>query len=204
MEAKKSLGQHFLRNTKALLTIVEAARLQNTDTVLEIGPGEGVLTELLLEKARKVVAIEKDRELIETLKERFKVDIENGKLILVEQDIRNVGKDLSAFLPSSYILIANIPYYLTGFILKEYVGGDYQPERVVLLLQKEVVERIVAADNKESILSISIKAYGKPQKVGLVKKGSFVPQPKVDSAILFIDSISRAFFGDISEKNFLG
>jgi 16S rRNA (adenine1518-N6/adenine1519-N6)-dimethyltransferase len=201
MYAKKSLGQHFLRSERALNTIIESAKLDEEDLVLEIGPGQGVLTEKLLQRAGKVIAIEKDDGLYDFLQEKFKNEIGNQGLTLVHEDILNFSS-----LNTPYKLVANIPYNLTGAILEKFLSTDREPALIVLLVQKEVAERIVARDGKESILSISVKAYGKPHYAEKVLAGSFVPAPKVDSAIITIEKISKNFFnspnGRFSEKDF--
>jgi len=191
MFAKKSLGQNFLHDKHALRQIVDSACLLREDVVLEVGPGDGALTELLLERAGKVIVVEKDARLIPVLREKFARDIAAGKLELIRGDI------LTSKLPNlrTYKLVANIPYYITGAFLKKFLQNDNQPSSMTLLLQKEVAERIVARSGKESILSISVKCYGKPRIVGIVKAESFSPKPKVDSAILVIDEISKEFFG---------
>ena len=206
MRAKKSLGQHFLKSERALAAIVEAGRLNSGDTVLEIGPGTGALTEKLLETGAKVVAVEKDDNLYENLKIKFQNEINSGKLILIHDDILNFEIEnfkLKIALPDgrqeNYKVVANIPYNITGAILKKFLSAECQPKRMVLLVQKEVAERIVGgrgrqAFTKESILSISVKVYGRPRYVETVKAGSFAPAPKVDSAIITVEDISRNFF----------
>jgi len=194
MKAKKSLGQHFLRSEKALSQIVDAATISAGDTVVEIGPGEGILTERLLEKARIVIAIEKDRDLIPILQERFARELQIGKLILIHQDILAVDMGTVIKNLSSYKLVANIPYYITGAIIEKFLSAKYQPSLMVLLMQKEVADRIIARDKKMSILSVAINAYGVPTLVGKVPPGAFVPPPTVDSGILLIEGISRDFF----------
>ena len=194
MKAKKSLGQHFLKSEKALSQIVDASDPVADDIILEIGPGHGVLTERLLSFAGKVIAIEKDKDLIPVLEEKFAQEIASEKFLLIHDDILKV--DIATLhLPSStYKLVANIPYYITGAIIEKFLSTPYLPERMVLLMQKEVAERIIARDKKESILSIAVKAYGTPKMVGKVPPGAFVPPPTVDSAILLIENISRDFF----------
>ena len=202
MLAKKSLGQNFLTNTGIVASIADAASLVFGETVLEIGPGKGILTEELLKRGAKVVAVEKDRELIPFLREKFKKETDNGQLMLICDDILNFQFPISNFQNDEYKLVANIPYYITGQILRKFLIAEKQPSNMVLLVQKEVAERIIAKDGKESLLSISVKAYGKPTYIKTVKAGSFTPAPKVDSAILLIDDISRDFFADISEERF--
>lgn len=205
MKAKKSLGQNFLTSHAALGQIVGAGELNKTDTVLEVGPGKGVLTRALLESAGKVIAVEADIRLVEVLKEEFKEHIASGKLVLIHDDILTLDilKNLKLDLKNrEYKLIANIPYYITGELLRLFLSGNIQPERMVLLLQKEVVDRVVARDEKESILSISVKAYGTPERIAKVPRRYFRPEPNVDSAILAITNISKNFFESISEDRF--
>ncbi len=183
------------------MAIIRAGDIKTTDTILEIGPGKGMLTEKLLEHASKVIAIEKDFELVGLLKEKFTKEIDSQKLILVQGDILNI--EISKLVANHYKLIANIPYYITGAILKKFLQEEkVQPERIVLLLQKEVAERIVARDGRESILSISVKAYGEPKYIETVQKRYFSPAPKVDSAILLIQDISRRNFVSLNEEKF--
>ncbi|MDO8728864.1 MAG: 16S rRNA (adenine(1518)-N(6)/adenine(1519)-N(6))-dimethyltransferase RsmA [bacterium] len=201
MKVKKSLGQHFLRSEKALATIIRESDLGIKDIVLEIGPGTGILTEKLLETDARVIAVEKDDELYEFLKNKFGKEIASGQLNLIHDDILKFIEN-SKLKIENYKLIANIPYNITGVILKKFLEIDFQPEKIVLLVQKEVAERIIAKNKKESILSISIKAYGIPSYIETVKAGSFAPAPKVDSAIIAIDNISKDFFKDFTEKEF--
>lgn len=197
---KKSLGQNFLKSTKAISDIVASGRLSKNDTVLEIGPGKGALTEKLLETGAKVVAVEADGELIQTLQEKFLVDIEKGKLELIHGDILEISiKDLKL---KKYKIIANIPYYITGAIIRKFLEANLQPELMVLLVQKEVAERIVARDGKQSILSMSVKVYGEPKIISKVSARYFSPTPKVDSAIILVDNISKKNFKNLTEKDF--
>ncbi len=200
MIQKRSLGQNFLRSGKAISDIVKAGDIHPGETVLEAGPGEGVLTEALLKAGAKVIAIEKDRRLIPHLHNRFSREIASGQLALIENDILEFS--ISNFQFSKYKVIANIPYYITGAFIRKFLEAEQQPSRMVILVQKEVAERIIARDKKESILSISVKAYGSPKIIGIVKAGSFAPPPKVDSAILAIENISKSFFDGFTEEVF--
>lgn len=173
--------------------------------VLEIGPGTGMLTRELLKLAKKVIAIEADEKLFEKLKADFTGEIAAGRLELVHGDIR--AFTISS-LPSGYALVANIPYYLTGEIFKLFLASDNQPSSMTLLVQKEVADRVVARDGKpldsargkESILSLSVKAYGDPKREFLVPRGAFKPAPNVDSAVLSIRRISRKHFKTREEE----
>lgn len=198
-KAKKSLGQNFLKSIPALNAIVLAGEIKKDDIILEIGPGKGALTEKLLEKSGKVIAIEKDKDLLEILQEKFKEEIKNGKFVLINEDVLNYE-----IKEKNYKIIANIPYNITGAILKKFLTSENQPERMVLMVQNEVAKRIVAKDGDESILSISVKAYGKPKIIMKVPARYFSPAPKVDSAIIAINNISRETFNknNIKEEKF--
>lgn len=208
-KAKKSLGQNFLKSEKILENIVKAGGVEREDVVLEIGPGKGALTEKLLEKAGKVVAVEKDNNLFEFLKEKFKTEIENGSLVLVHGDVVDFNPEKYKLKTKGYKLIANIPYNLTGIILKKFLTEKITPELMVLMLQYEVVKRILARDKKESLLSLSVKAYGEPKMITKVPARYFTPAPKVDSAVILINNISKEIFSArqdlaelVSEKAF--
>jgi len=191
---KKSLGQHFLRSAQALRDIVAAGELAASDTVLEIGPGEGVLTEKLLETGAHVVAIEKDRDLIPLLEARFEDAIRQKQLVLREGDVLAFDPRRSGLSAGNYKLVANIPYYITGAIFEKFLTEKNPPSRMVVLIQKEVATRIVARDHKESILSISVKAFGTPRIAAKVPASAFRPAPKVDSAVLVVSGISHKGF----------
>ena len=201
--AKKSLGQHFLRSKSAIRSIVSAGRVKEGDTVLEIGPGEGVLTEALLSTGANVVAVEFDSALIPILQERFSEAIKNKKLTLIEKDVLKFDPESYNLNAGSYKLVANIPYYITGAIFEKFLTEKNPPSLLVVLIQKEVATRIVARDKKESILSISVKAFGAPKIIEKVPASAFRPAPKVDSAILLVDSVSQKNFSDgVSTRHF--
>jgi 16S rRNA (adenine1518-N6/adenine1519-N6)-dimethyltransferase len=186
MKPKKHLGQNFLTSIPARIAIVEAGEVLPTDRILEIGPGRGFLTQALLETGAHLTALEKDTELIPLLTEQFK-DFPN--FTLIEGDALTYEPEISG-----YKLIANIPYYITGAIFERYLSHTNQPSTMVVLVQKEVAERVCAREGKESILSLSVKAYGEPKLVYKVSRGSFNPAPTVDSAVLQIKNISRNNF----------
>ena len=179
-KAKKSLGQNFLKSEIALKKIIEAGEIQKGDVILEIGPGKGALTKQLLAYSCQLIAVEKDRDLYELLKDKFQKEISSGQLELINADILKF--QISNFQFPKYKIIANIPYNITGAILKKFLTAENQPECMVLMVQHEVATRILARDGKESILSISVKAYGEPKMIMKVNKRYFSPAPKVDSA----------------------
>ncbi len=173
----------------------KSSDLFKSDVVLEIGPGKGALTEYLLRSVNKVIAVEKDYNLCEILSEKFKDEITSGHLVLVQDDILEFDPNTFSLEKGSYKIIANIPYNITGAIIKKFLTLANHPTSMTLLAQKEVAERIVARDGKESILSISVKAYGTPKYITKVSKKFFSPAPKVDSAIITIKNISKDNFG---------
>lgn len=183
--------------------IAKAARLAKDSVVFEIGPGTGMLTRELLKLAQKVIAVEADRELYEKLQGDFANEIATGRLELMHGDIRDVDLNLRYSVKDgaleNYVVVANIPYYLTGEIFRMFLAAKNQPSAMTLLVQKEVAER-VARSKKESILSLSIKAYGTPKYEFTVPRGAFRPAPKVDSAVLTIRGISRKNFVDNGDE----
>ncbi len=191
MNCKKSLGQHFLKNKNIAERIAETADIKKNDVILEVGPGKGVLTSFLLQKSEHVIAVEKDKNLIDFLMDKFKND---HNLKIVHDDILKFKPQNFSLKPRKYKIVANIPYYITSRFLKQFLESEYQPSLMVLMVQKEVAERIIARNKKESLLSISVKVYGKPKIIIKVPAGNFTPEPKVDSAIIVIENISKDFF----------
>ncbi len=195
------LGQHFLTAQWAAAALVAAVRIEPGVSVLEIGPGTGNLTKELLRTGAHVLAVEKDPLLIDTLHARFAAEISSGQLTILNEDIRNFSPEKAGLQAGEYILAANIPYYITGDIIRTFLTTKNHPARMALLVQKEVAVRI-AREKKESILSISVKVFGTPKYVKTVAKGCFSPTPSVDSAILLIDDISHDRFAQVSEDRF--
>lgn len=200
---KKSLGQNFLRSTSVVKKIVASADITAGEIVLEVGPGKGILTRALLDSGARVVAVEKDDRLIPELSELFAEEVALGTFTLVHGDILELfPTSIPLIKNGNYKVVANIPYYISGALLRIFLESDCQPASMVLMLQKEVARRIVAQDKKESILSVSVKAYGTPQYIDTVKKEMFKPIPNVDSAVLKIHTISKDFFAGIEEETF--
>lgn len=176
--AKKSLGQHFLADPSAVRDAVEALDLRTGERVLEIGPGHGVLTRALVEAGAEVAAVELDTELIPEL-ERLPVHVIHADILRVDP-----GR---VFEGRSYKVAGNIPYYISSPILRHLLEAQPKPQLVVLMLQKELAERVAAQPGDMSLLSVSVQLYGKPTIVRDVPARAFRPPPKVDSALLRVD-----------------
>ena len=186
----KIRGQHFLLDEIVVLEMVEAARVSKKDTVLEIGPGLGILTDILIEKAGKVVVVEIDHVLAQGLQK-----LASNKLKIIEDDILKVSLP-SLIKEKKYKVVANIPYNITSLILQKLLEGDFVPEQIVLLVQEEVAKKIVNSDKKTSRLSLFVEYYGTPCIIRRVKKCAFWPEPKVESAVLQIIMHSKKVVND--------
>ena len=195
---KKSLGQNFLTSDVVPRWLTGAGEVVVGDSVLEIGPGTGALTKSLLAAGATVIAVEADARAITILETTFAAEISDGRLQLHHLDARTLDVTTLGLTHHSFKVVANIPYYLSGFLLRTLLEGEAQPTTLVFLMQKEVVNRI-AREEKESILSLSVKAFGIPKYIKTVTRGHFNPPPKVDSAILQITAISRENFTDGTE-----
>lgn len=177
---KKKLGQHFLISKRDIKKILEEAKLKKEDVVLEVGAGMGNLTIPLAKKCKKVIAVEKDEKLVEILKENLK-DFKNVEI--VEGDILKFDIKKYNLKKFEYKILGNLPYYLSSHFLRIFLE-KYPPKEMVILIQKELAEKIIAKDGKESIISLSVKFFAKPKILGIIKKELFWPKPKVDSILL--------------------
>jgi 16S rRNA (adenine1518-N6/adenine1519-N6)-dimethyltransferase len=192
---KKSLGQHWLRDADSLNAMLEAADIGLDDTVLEIGPGPGTLTEELVHAAAQVVAVEFDEALARDLPKRVRAD----NLKVVSQDI--LSFDLTS-LPAGYKVVANIPYYLTSNLLRVLCESPNHFNRAAILIQKEVAQRVCAKPGSMSLLSVSVQFYCKASLGQLVPAELFTPPPKVDSQILALEFREQPLFPDVDTKTF--
>lgn len=192
---KKSLGQHWLHDDDSLEAMVVAAGVQETDTVLEIGPGLGTLTEKLVASADQVVAVEFDQTLAATLPSRINSDT----LKVVQSDILRF--DLTS-LPTGYKLVANIPYYLTSNLIRTLSESANPPQKAAILVQKEVAERVAAPAGAMSLLSVTAQFYWQVSLGRIVKAALFTPPPKVDSQILCLERRNQPLYGDVDPKQF--
>ncbi len=179
MPTNKSLGQHWLRDRTILAAIADAAELTPTDTVLEIGPGLGTLTSEILRQTDKVIAVEYDSELARKLPGQFP-----GKdLMVFNEDILQFDLD---GLPAGYKVVANVPYYITSKIIERLMTSHNKPSIAVLLVQKEVAQRIAARPGDMSILAVSAQLYAEASLGTLVPRRFFTPPPKVDSQVIVL------------------
>ncbi len=200
-EHKRSLGQNFLTSAVVPNWMVEAAEVSDPDIILEIGPGTGMLTRALLAKKAKVIAIEADLRAIEQLQLNFPNEISAGLLTIHHGDAREITPQTLGLKDHGFKVVANIPYYLSGFLLRSFLETTIQPSTLTFLIQKELAHRIVR-DKKESLLALSVKAFGQPIYSKNVGKGHFYPIPKVDSAILTIKNINRDNFTNVDTTLF--
>lgn len=182
LDPKKSLGQNFLYDDGLLEKIVQAAELTPQDNVLEVGPGLGALTRQLAIQGGRVVAVELDQRLLPVLEDEL-ADFPNVEL--VHGDV--LGLDPADWFDESFVMVANVPYYITGAILRHLLTGQPQPRRMVLTVQKEVAERLSAEPPDMSLMAVSVQYYGRVRRISTVKAGAFWPRPDVDSAVIRID-----------------
>lgn len=193
LKARKKLGQHFLIDEVSLAAIIETAGLTGNETVIEVGPGLGVLTEELCRAAGQVIAVELDDSLFEFLGknlssyENLRI-LHNDILKISPEDILSeAGMDSS----QNYLVVANLPYYITSPVLRHFLEAGHKPRMMVVMVQKEVAGEIAASPGKMSLLSIGIQLYGKPEIVRYVPSDCFYPEPEVDSAILKVTPHDR-------------
>jgi 16S rRNA (adenine1518-N6/adenine1519-N6)-dimethyltransferase len=224
LRPRKELGQNFLTDPTHLAKIVAIADLSPADTVLEIGPGPGTLTRLLAEKAGQVIAVELDPHMVNLLKNEYS-HLKNLKII--EADI--LQTDLASLLhppedsqqfsaqgplsaihnsqfappnPLSYKVVANLPYYITSAVIRHVLEASPWPERLVVTVQKEVAQRMVAKPGQMSVLAVSVQFYGQPMLAHAIPAGAFYPAPKVDSAVVRIDTFAQPPLAGAEAKRF--
>lgn len=181
---KKSLGQNFMHDPNTLEKIIETAELMPDDTVVEIGPGTGSITELLAEAVRHVVAIEVDLRLQPILEERFE---DTNNVYFVFNDVLKTDI-LQLVGPKEFVVVANVPYYITSAILRHLLEPYRKPRTIVMTVQQEVADRLIAEAGDMSLLAVSVQFYGKPKVVTRLKPAVFWPRPDVDSAVIKIDT----------------
>lgn len=189
IKPSKKLGQSFLASESALRKIIDAAQLKKSDIVLEIGPGIGTLTKELAQNVKQVIAIEKDSRMIEVLKDTLK---SHQNIKIVRADILRTNIQ-HLMLGSRYKLISNLPYYITNPIIRKFLENTNPPLKIVLMVQKEVAQRIYAQPPKMNLLAITVQFYTQPEIISWISKRSFWPQSKVDSAIVRLEPRKEKF-----------
>jgi 16S rRNA (adenine1518-N6/adenine1519-N6)-dimethyltransferase len=196
LHPRKSLGQNFLVDPVHLAKIVDLAELTLQDTVVEIGPGPGTLTHRLVQAAGRVIAVELDGDMVHLLRSELG---HHPNLTVIEADI--LQTNLNALVsptrptfnlqPISYKVVANLPYYITSAVLRHLLESTPRPSRIVVTVQKEVARRIVAGPGAMSLLAVSVQFYGQPRLAHHIPAGAFFPTPKVDSAVVQIDTYQQ-------------
>jgi 16S rRNA (adenine1518-N6/adenine1519-N6)-dimethyltransferase len=183
LRPRKGLGQNYLQERTALEKIVTSANLTTSDAVLEIGPGLGSLTRDLAQRARSVTAVELDEKLLPVLRE----------VLAPFPNVRLIHGDILALSPvelmehAPYLVVANIPYYITSAVIRHLLGGEPRPSRVVLTVQREVGERICAIAGDLSLLALSVQVYGKPEITATIPAEAFYPTPQVSSVVVRVE-----------------
>jgi 16S rRNA (adenine1518-N6/adenine1519-N6)-dimethyltransferase len=210
LQAKKSLGQHFLIDGEVFKIITSAAELVSSDVIMEIGSGLGILTSELARQVGWVIAIEIDSKLAAVL-ERTLVSFRN--VTVLNEDILTINPEALIHAqcarlpvvinsPYTYKVVANLPYYITSAVLRHFMEASVKPQIMVVMVQREVAEAIVAKHGRMSLLSISVQFYGKPTIISQVPAQCFHPTPEVDSAILRIDLYPKPPVAVTNEKSF--
>jgi len=207
LRPQKKFGQNFLTDVRVLASIAEAAGINPTDTVLEIGPGLGHLTRVLAQRAGRVIAIELDR----GLAKKLQADLAGMSNVAVLQGdfldaqpadwIRQVTKE-AGVLPASFKVAANVPYYITSAILRHLLEAEVKPSVIVLTVQKEVAQRMVARPPKMNLLAVSAQFFARPRIMRTIAAGAFYPRPKVNSAVVRLDVHSNPGSADLRPENF--
>jgi len=187
IRAKKSFGQNWLVDETVVAKIIEAAEIVPGETVLEIGPGTGVLTQALVDAGAHVIAVEADKSLIAPLRETFGEFVEVIHADILSFDFSTSATFPPSHLPTPYKLVANIPYNITSDVLRRFLTTDPKPSRIILMVQREVADRIVAVPPDMSLLSVMCQLYAQCRRVTKVPAGAFRPIPKVDSAVVQLD-----------------
>jgi 16S rRNA (adenine1518-N6/adenine1519-N6)-dimethyltransferase len=183
---QKKFGQNFLVDKGIISKILGAAGIKSSDTVIEVGPGTGILTRELVLAAGKVIAVEKDEKMVEVLKSEF---ASAKNLEVIEGDVRKTI--FERLKDTDYKVVSNIPFYLTSYLIRNFLEAKNHPKEMVLVIQKEVAQRICAKVPDMSLLSVSVQFYAKPEIISYIPKKCFWPVPKVDGAIIKMSCIRK-------------
>lgn len=182
LQPKKALGQNFLHDPQILEKIVSAAALSPDETIVEVGPGTGTLTTQLAQTGNRLIAVEVDERLRPILNQQLDA-YPNAEVVYA--DILNVN--VAALVAQQpYVVVANVPYYITSAILRHFLEAEHKPRRMIITMQLEVAERLISQPDDMSVLSVSVQFYGQPGIIARLKPGVFWPRPEVDSAVVSI------------------
>ncbi|MEK7665437.1 MAG: 16S rRNA (adenine(1518)-N(6)/adenine(1519)-N(6))-dimethyltransferase RsmA [Patescibacteria group bacterium] len=200
MFAKKSFGQHFLHDKSVIKKIITAAEITPRETILEIGPGHGILTQALVDAGASVIAIEADRDLIPDLKEKF-----GNRAHLLFGDVLKFSTAKLLNYPiiklPNYKLVSNLPYNIASAVLEKFLADEHSPTRMVVMVQREVADRILAKPGDMSVLSVACQLYADVKRVCNVFPGAFHPMPKVDSTVVQLDRSLRMDKRSVTNRN---
>ena len=200
MRLNKTLGQHFLTNPKINELIAKTAQIKAGDVVVEIGPGTGLLTDYLLEAGARVIAVEKSREFVARLREKYR----GQNIEIIEDDVLNWKIENSLKIENlKFKIIGNIPYYLTSHLFRVVLQEWPRPELIVFMIQKEVARRMIAKPPHMNMLAVLVQCYATPEIVKIVKAGNFTPAPKVDSAIIKLTPRGLASWSSSASRSIL-
>ncbi|MBU1148942.1 ribosomal RNA small subunit methyltransferase A [Patescibacteria group bacterium] len=182
-------GQNFLINSQVVDKLITVAALAKSDTVLEIGPGLGILTEQLVEKAKEVWTVEVDRNLVAVLQKKFS----QSTIKIITGNILQIYPKLEKDLPADYKIVSNLPFRITSRFLRIFLEAENAPQSMTLIVQLELAKRICAEAGRLSLISVAVQFYGRPRIIKEVGRQEFWPEPKVDTAILQIDQIGQSY-----------
>lgn len=207
LRPRKKWGQHFLTDARILAGIADAADVTRDDTILEIGPGLGHLTRVLAQRAARVVAVEVDADLVTQLRADFagatNVAIVRGDVLdaaPIEWIVQGIGAD--AMSAPMFKIVANLPYYITSAILRHVLQAPFKPRVIVVMVQRQVAQRIVAQPPQTNLLAVSVQFFAQPRIVRTIPAGAFYPRPKVDSAIVRLEVFEQTPFAIESDRFF--
>ena len=186
LSPQKRFGQNFLVDETVILTMIETANLTKDDTVVEIGPGIGALTTQIIRKVKKIIAVEFDTNMVNILNSNYEINNANN-LTILNQDVLDFNPTSYPDIKSNYKVIGSIPYQITSPLIHKLINWEVKPQLAVLLIQKEVAEKICSKTPNASYFSIFISAFGKAEIIKNVTSSSFYPSPKVQSAIIKIN-----------------
>jgi len=204
LQPSKKFGQNFLIDQSVINKLIKVGDLKKTDIVLEIGPGTGILTKEIAKRVKKVIAIEKDRKMCQILQETLRdfnnIEIIQRDILNFQFSIFNFQSNLKSQFSKNYKIIANLPFYLTGAVIRKFLEVENKPKEMILIVQKEVAQRINSRPPQMNLLAVAVQFYAQPKIIDYISKKSFWPQPEVDGAIIKLQIKNKK--AKINEKRF--